>query len=134
MASWRILKPIPAASFSRALEKSAYLGSESNGGSQYVGALDRLKVSSGILTPKQLDYPAGGAVPQVIASGSVDGGVGSHLRYTRGSHNGNQPGQLYRKRNNGVKRKLFLKANMWRWPSLVPLVPASMSSLKESKT
>jgi hypothetical protein len=37
-------------------QTSFYLGSEPGGGLQYVGGLDRLKLTSGIVTPDKLDY------------------------------------------------------------------------------
>ncbi len=52
-----------------------YIGSENTGGLQYLGMLDRLKVTSGILTPSQLDYHAVPG-PQVLLAGGVDSGVG----------------------------------------------------------
>lgn len=43
--------------FSRT-QKLFSLGAEWNGALQYIGSIDRLKVSSGILTPEQLDFQA----------------------------------------------------------------------------
>jgi hypothetical protein len=52
-----------------------YIGSESTFGHQYLGKLDRLKVTSGVLAPADLDYHALPG-PQLLASGGVDSGVG----------------------------------------------------------
>ena len=45
-------------------QTSFYIGSEPGGGLQYTGLLDRLKITSGILTPAQLDFwPIPGVQP-----------------------------------------------------------------------
>jgi len=53
-----------------------YLGSEPTYGLQYTGLLDRLKLTRGMLTPAQFDFPAGGTPPQVLEVGALEGGVG----------------------------------------------------------
>ena len=53
-----------------------YIGSEPTFGLQYTGMLDRLIVSRGMLTPDQLDYPAGGTPPEILTVGGLEGGVG----------------------------------------------------------
>ena len=55
-------------------QKLFSIGAEWNGALQYVGSVDRLKVSSGMLTPEQLDFqkvPPAGAAALVIGRPSV---------------------------------------------------------------
>ena len=51
------------------------IGSEPTGLHQYVGELDRLKVTSGIVAQADLDYYAAPG-PQLVSAGDVDSGVG----------------------------------------------------------
>lgn len=53
-----------------------YIGSEPTFGLQYTGSLDRLRVTRGMLTPDQFDYPAGGLPPALVAASALEGGVG----------------------------------------------------------
>jgi hypothetical protein len=62
--------------FSRT-QKLISIGAEWNGALQYVGSLDRLKVSSGILTPEQLDSQA--APPTPLAVFEFDEGSGNRV-------------------------------------------------------
>ena len=52
-----------------------YIGSEAGNNLQYLGKLDRLRVTSGILAPADLDYRAVPG-PELVLAGSVDSGVG----------------------------------------------------------
>ena len=53
-----------------------YLGSEPTFGLQYTGMLDRLKVTKGVLTAEELDFPAGGNPPGIVSVGAINGGIG----------------------------------------------------------
>ncbi|MHC1764675.1 MAG: LamG-like jellyroll fold domain-containing protein [Verrucomicrobiia bacterium] len=53
-----------------------YIGSEPTFGLQYTGKLDRLKVTQGMLTPDQFDYPAVATPPSIVSAGAVGSAVG----------------------------------------------------------
>jgi hypothetical protein len=48
------------------------IGAEPGGGLQFVGALDRLKVTSGILTPQEMDFPATNQIVDTDGDGMPD--------------------------------------------------------------
>jgi hypothetical protein len=53
-----------------------YIGSEPTFGLQYTGMLDRLKVTKGVLTPEQFDFPAVSNPPTVVSAGALGNAIG----------------------------------------------------------
>lgn len=53
-----------------------YIGSEPTFGLQYTGMLDRLKVTKGVLTPEQFDFPAVAIAPTVVSAGALGNAIG----------------------------------------------------------